>query len=100
FMFAIEVNHATGRSDWEAIGRAGTVFENQAALIEFKHYPKEKASRLGIMAWSEPPAEAIEQVTAYAADLLRRYPDLTITRHIACTISPAEHLFFDVTVGL
>jgi hypothetical protein len=94
FMFAIEVNHASGRSDWEAIGRAGTVFENQAALIEFKHYPKEKARKLGVMEWTEPPAEAVEQVNAYAADLLRRYPDLTITRHVACTISPAEFRFF------
>lgn len=94
FMFAIEVNHASGRSDWEAIGRAGTVFENQAALIEFKHYPKAKAAKLGVMGWTEPPAEAVEQVDAYAADLLRRYPDLTITRHVACTVSPAEHLFF------
>ena len=94
FMFAIEVNHAGGRSDWEAIGRAGTVFENQAVLIEFKHYSKEKAARLGVKDWTEPPAEAVEQVNAYAADLLRRYPDLIITRHVVCTISAAEFRFF------
>jgi hypothetical protein len=94
FMFAIEVNHAGGRSDWEAIGRAGTVFENQAVLIEFKHYSKEKAAKLGVMDWTEPPAEAVGQVNAYAADLLRRYPDLTITRHVVCTISAAEFRFF------
>ena len=94
FMFAIEVNHATGRSDWEAIGCAGTPFENQAAIIEFKHYPKEKVAKLGVMDWSEPPAEAVEQVHAYAADLLRRYPELTITRHVACTVSPTEHRFW------
>jgi len=96
FMFAIEVNHATGRSDWEAIGRPGTLFENRAAVIEFKHYPKDKAARLGVMDWSEPPAEAVEQISAYAADLRRRYPGLTITRHVACTISPAEHRFFSI----
>jgi len=100
FMFAIEVNHATGRSDWEAIGRAGTPFENQAALIEFKHYPKDKAARLGVMDWSAPPAEAVEQVSAYAADLLRRYPGLTITRHVACTISPTLHRFFSIREGV
>jgi hypothetical protein len=94
FMFAIEVNHASGRSDWEAIGRAGTPFENRAAIIEFKHYPREKAARLGVMDWTEPPAEAVEQVNAYAADLLRRYPELTITRHVACTISATDHRFF------
>ncbi len=94
FMFAIEVNHASGRSDWEAIGRAGTVFENQAVLIEFKHYPKEKAAKLGVMDWTEPPVEAVEQVNGYADDLLRRYPGLSITRHVACTISPTEFRFF------
>jgi hypothetical protein len=94
FMFAIEVNHASGRSDWEAIGRAGTPFENRAAIIEFKHYPREKAAMLGVMDWTEPPAEAVEQVNAYADDLLRRYPELTITRHVACTISATDHRFF------
>ena len=94
FMFAIEVNHATGRSDWEAIGRAGTPFENQAVIIEFKHYPREKAVKLGVEDWTEPPAEAVEQVNAYAEDLRRRYPELAISRHVVCTISGAAHRFF------
>ena len=96
FMFAIEVNHTTGRSDWEAIGRAGTPFENQAAVIEFKHYPKARATKLGVMDWTEPPAEAVEQVEAYAASLLRRYPALTISRHVACSVSATEHRFWTV----
>jgi hypothetical protein len=93
FMFAIEVNHATGRSDWEAVGRAGTQFENQAAIIEFKHYPREKAAKLGVESWTAPPAEALEQVNAYAADLRRRYPELSITRHVACTLSTGFRFF-------
>ncbi|HAS82737.1 MAG TPA: hypothetical protein DCS43_08725, partial [Verrucomicrobia bacterium] len=96
FMFAIEVNHASGRSDWEAIGRAGSLFENQAVLIEFKHYSKESAAKLGVKDWTEPPAEAVEQVNAYAADLRRRYPELTITRHVVCTLGAAEFRFFDM----
>jgi len=96
FMFAIEVNHTTGRSDWEAIGRAGTPFENQAAVIEFKHVPKARAAALGVMDWAEPPAEAVEQVEAYAESLLRRYPALTISRHIACSVSATEHRFWTV----
>ncbi len=97
FMFAIEVNRSTGRSDWEATGRAGTPFENQAALIEFKQYTKETAAKLGVLDWTEPPADAVEQVTAYAADLQRDYPDLTITRHVVCTIRAADYRFFDLT---
>jgi len=96
FMFAIEVNHTTGRSDWEAIGRVGTPFESQAAVIEFKHVPKARAAALGVMDWTEPPAEAVEQVEAYAASLLRRYPELTITRHVACSVSATEHHFWTV----
>jgi hypothetical protein len=42
FSFAIEVNRPGGRSDWEAVGRDGTLFANRAALIEFKHYPRER----------------------------------------------------------
>ena len=93
-MFAIEVNQASGRSDWKAIGRAGTPFENQAAIIEFKHYTKAQSKKLGVKNWTEPPAEAVTQVTAYAADLRRRYPELTLSRHVACTISGVGHQFF------
>ena len=95
-MFAIEVNRASGRSDWEAIGRDGTPFKNQAAIIEFKHYSNAKAAKLGVKSWTEPPAEAVEQVTSYAGDLQRRYPELTISRHVVCTISAADYSFFTV----
>jgi hypothetical protein len=96
FMFAIEVNHASGRSDWEALGRAGTPFENQAVIIEFKHYTKAQAAKLGVLDWSEPPADAVEQVCAYADDLGRRYTELKITRHVVCTISGGGHRFFSL----
>jgi hypothetical protein len=95
-MFAIEVNHASGRSDWEAIGRAGTPFENQAVIIEFKHYTKAQAAKLGVMEWNEPPVDSVEQVTAYADDLRRRYPELTTSCHVVCTISGAGYRFFEL----
>lgn len=94
FRFAIEVNRASGRSDWEAIGRDKTPFENQAAIIEFKHYPRAKADQLGVAGWTAPPTDAVEQVTAYAADLKRDYPELTISRHVVCTIGAADYRFF------
>ncbi len=92
-----DINRSTGRSDWEAIGRAGTPFENQAALIEFKHYTKETVAKLGVLDWTEPAPDAVEQVNAYAADLQRDYPDLTITRHVVCTIRAADYRFFHLT---
>jgi hypothetical protein len=96
FMFAIEVNRGSGRSDWEAIGRAGTPFAKQVAIIEFKHYSQEQATRLGVAQWTAPPDEAVEQVTAYASDLLRCYPEGTTTRHVVCTISGTGHRFFTI----
>lgn len=60
------------------------------------NYPGEKAARLGVESWTEPPAEAVEQVTAYAADLRHRYHELSITRHVACTISATGFRFFSL----
>ncbi len=94
FMIAIEVNHPSGRSDWEAVGRAGTPFEHQAAMIEFKHFSRADGERLGVAAWSEPRAEDVEQVNAYADDLQRRYPELTVERHVVYTVGAQAYRFF------
>jgi hypothetical protein len=96
FMFAIEVNHATGRSDWEAIGRAGTVFENRAELIEFKHVSVKEGKRLGVKRWSEARAADVEQVSQYAQDLQRRYPELIIRRHVVYTVGAKAFRFFSL----
>ncbi|MBT3295635.1 MAG: AAA family ATPase [Verrucomicrobia bacterium] len=93
-MFAIEVNHPSGRSDWEAIGRAGTPFENQSFMIEFKHFPRAEGERLGVSDWSEPKEEDVAQVTGYADDLKRRYPELAIRRHVLYTAGAAAYRFF------
>jgi hypothetical protein len=93
-MFAIEVNHPAGRSDWEAIGRPHTTFENQALLIEFKHFPRAEGERLGVLGWAAPHAEEVAQVSSYAADLQRRYPRLTVRRHIVYTVTSAGYRFF------
>jgi len=93
-MIAIEVNHPRGRSDWEAIGRTGTPFENQAFLIEFKHFPRAEGERLGLVDWGEPKAEDVAQVTGYAEDLKHRYPELAIRRHVLYTAGAAAYRFF------
>ena len=92
-MIAIEVNHPDGRSDWEAIGQH-TAFENQALLIEFKHFPRAEGERLGVLRWPAPRAEEVTQVTGYANDLKRRYPRLTVRRHVVYTVACAGFRFF------
>jgi len=94
FRFAIEVNHPSGRSDWEAIGRSGTEFENQAAMIEFKHFSRAEGERLGVAEWAEPRADDVEQVTRYAEDLRRRYPEISVRRHVIYTVGAAAYCFF------
>lgn len=96
FRFAIEVNRRSGRSDWEAVGRAGTQFENQAAVIEFKHVPLQKGGSLGVLDWDEPRQDDVEQITRYAGELKRDYPELTVRCHIVYTVDAKNFRFFSL----
>ena len=94
FMFAIEVNHPSGRSDWEAIGRPHTPFEDEALLIELKHFAGAEGKRAGVLEWTDPRAEDTAQVTGYAADLKQRYPRLAVRRHVVYTVGHVGFRFF------
>ena len=94
--FAIEVNHPGGRSDWEAIGRPGTPFEGQALVLEFKHFPRAEGERLGVLDWDAARAEDVEQADRYADGIGRRYPDLTVRRHVVYTVGAAGFRFFNL----
>jgi hypothetical protein len=94
FVFAIEVNRPTGRSDWEAIGRPHTQFEDQALLIEFKHFSRTEGERLGVLQWTEARPEEIAQVTGYATDLKQEYPKLAVRRHVVYTVACEGCNFF------
>lgn len=97
FIFAIEVNYPGGRSDWEAIGRPHTAFADMALLIEFKHFTRGEGERLGVLGWEAPRPEEIAQVSGYAADLQRRYPRLSVRRHIVYTIACSGFRFFTLS---
>ncbi len=97
FVFSIEVNHPSGRSDWEAMGRPDRDFRNQALLIEFKHFSREEADRLGVADWAAPRDEDVEQIGAYAADIHARYPAYAIRRHVVYTISHTGFRFFNLS---
>ena len=94
FIFSIEVNCHSGRSDFEGIGRAGTAFEHMAVLIEFKHFPTAKSK--SIMALTEPLADDIQQVLDYSKDLQRKGPKLNISRYLIYTIGAEGYRFFNV----
>ena len=94
--FAIEVNHPSGRSDWDAMGRPHTPFEDEGMLIEFKHFPRSDGERLGVLEWTGARPDDIAQVTGYASDLKQRYPKLKVRRHIVYTMSGAGFRFFSL----
>lgn len=96
FSFAIEVNHPSGRSDFEAIGRAGSGFAGQAVLLEFKHFPKAEAGRLGLATLAQPFPEEVAQVDRYAGDLKRKYPGLIVHRQVVYTIGAQSYRFFQL----
>lgn len=92
--FAIEVNRPSGRSDWEAVGRAGSKFDNIAYLVEFKHFSRKKAAQSDIMGLKSARDEEIRQVDGYAADIHQQRPELKIRRHVVYTIAGAGYRFF------
>ena len=96
FSFAIEVNRPSGRSDFEAIGRAGSAFEGQGWVIEFKHFTVEQARRLGVKEWTEPRPEDAEQVRSYRNDVLAVFPELKLECHVFYTLSSRGYRCFEV----
>jgi hypothetical protein len=97
YIFSIEVNYPTGRADFEAIGRPGTPFADKAIMIEFKHLTVEEGKRSGILKADAPFAEDVEQVTRYAGDLQKKYPRLTIERHLIYTVGAQHYRFFSLS---
>lgn len=94
FAFAIEVNHPSGRGDWEAMGRPGTEFSDSVLLIEFKHFSRKEGEAIEVLAWSEPRNEEVEQVSGYANDIRRKYPEMHVRRHVVYTVACSGFRFF------
>ena len=95
--FAIEVNRPSGRSDYEAMGRAGSAFEGTGYVVEFKHFSVEKARMLGVNNWTEARAEDAEQVKAYARDMRAMYPELFVIQWaVVYTVSSREFRWVEV----
>ena len=94
FVFNIEVNYPSGRSDWELLGKYHTEFKNMKYVVEFKHFSKLEAQKLKIATIKEPFEDEIEQVTGYANDILATFPDYNIIKFIIYTISADSFRFF------
>jgi hypothetical protein len=82
FTFGVEVNYPSGRSDWEMLGKPDSPFANLKFLVEFKYAPvKEEATCQWLTLPAPLPAD-VEQVSGYADDIRRTFPQFTVRRYI------------------
>jgi hypothetical protein len=72
FVFEIEVNRPSGRSDWEMRGRSEGRFRGRQWVVEFKYLPRSTGGK--VLEQKDPPKDALEQVQAYGRNILEREP--------------------------
>jgi hypothetical protein len=84
FTFGIEVNHPSGRSDWEMQGRPESPHRHLKWIVEFKYHTKSGGLRLEDLA--EAPPDAVAQLEGYKRDTLAKFPHLE-TRTAVCVIA-------------
>jgi len=96
FVFNIEVNYPSGRSDWELLGKYHTEFKNIKYIIEFKHFSKEEARKQKVVSLKKPFEDDIIQVNGYATDILKDFPEYKMSKFIIYTIGAKKFKFFRV----
>ncbi|MEA1973842.1 MAG: PD-(D/E)XK nuclease domain-containing protein, partial [Candidatus Cloacimonadota bacterium] len=96
FIFNVEVNYPSGRSDWELLGKYHTKYKNLKYIIEFKHFSKEKAKKQKIKELEKPFEADVIQVTNYAHDIVKDFPEYNISKFIIYTISAETYRIFTV----
>ena len=96
FTFGIEVNHPSGRSDWEMLGKFHTQYANQMWLIEFKYFTRSDSSK-----WSQkinaPQQSDIDQVNRYAQDILNKFPNYHIRKYVCYVFGNKDFNMFELS---
>ena len=75
FSFGVEVNHPSGRSDFEMLGKPDSVFAREKFVVEFKYTPVREEATCRWLQLPAPLQADVAQVTAYAADIKREFPN-------------------------
>jgi hypothetical protein len=96
FIFTIEMNYPSGRSDWEMTGKYKTPYENIRYLAEFKHFSIEEARRKKLDKQEIPFPEDLAQLAKYEKDILQTFPQNKITKFVIYTIGSQGYRFFRV----
>ncbi len=93
YRVAIESNLPSGRADFVAVPHPGSSHRT-VTVIEFKYFKNAEAEKLGVLNWTEPPAETKEQIDRYVADLQAIYPDYKMESHIVCIAGSKGYRFW------
>jgi len=96
FVFNVEVNYPSGRSDWELLGKYHTEFKNIKYIIEFKHFSKEEARKKKVASLKKPFDDDVIQVNGYATDILKDFPEYKMSKFIIYTIGAEKFKFYRV----
>ncbi len=94
FVLNIESNYPSGRSDLEFLGKYHTEYKDLKWVVEFKHFSKESAKKENIYDLKEARPQEVKQVTGYANDILKQFPDYNVTCYVIYTISCETFRFF------
>jgi len=97
FVFNIEVNYPCGRSDWELLGKPHIKYKSIKQVAEFKHFSAADGKRLKIMKLKKPRDAEIEQVTKYADEILKDFPQYSIARYVIYTLGSSQYRAFAVS---
>jgi len=78
------------------LGKYHTEFKNIKYVIEFKHFSKVNARKKKVASLETPFEDYVIQVTGYAADILKNFPEYKISKFIIYTIGAEKFKFFRV----
>ncbi|MBK8803944.1 MAG: AAA family ATPase [Fibrobacteres bacterium] len=97
FSFGIEVNHASGRADWEMLGRPETEYRNQKWIVEFKHFPNSSGKTPSD--FTVPDPQAVAQAEGYKRDTLAQFPQYQVRTAVCMTVGNQGFRWFDLEAG-
>ena len=80
FTFAVEQNHASGRSDFVMTGIHGGDFNNDCRVVEFKYFKASEAAK--VEAFTHPNAKDVAQVQGYAKDINTQFPHYQMSQYV------------------
>jgi hypothetical protein len=99
FTFGVEVNHPSGRSDWEMLGKPDSRFANLKFLVEFKYAPVKEEACCRWLDMPEPLPADVQQVTRYAEDILREFPQFCVRRYLIYIVGRKGYRVFALDEG-